>query len=367
VVLAVLFRAGGIVVTHQGRPYRSYQEPSARQPFATTTAFRAASFAPRESIDLKTLTTAVKALEDMIGQEVDVEESAIAEAFKKLARTEKDAVLPALATAQANRLPAAQTLHEWSEQLDAVLAGGSDDCVRMLAGEGKTIRELRDRAGKIRSFLTDGNLETIRNARTAVEQLAPALCSAGQEEKLGAAPAELREILGSAELPERINEAKRLAEATNACYQDFYRSQHRQRFDLYSTAIDDIKGKVEFLQLDQAAQETILQPLQRRAVQECDLPPFGLTARNTRATLGEIRADIEAQPGLQSAAIARMQEILAKASDEKTRVERVRLSSFFTGPKDPTKTEKEQIDEALDRLRERLHSLLDEGVKILWE
>lgn len=62
-----------------------------------------------------------------------------------------------------------------------------------------------------------------------------------------------------------------------------------------------------------------------------------------------------------------MQEILAKASGEKTRVERVRLSYFFTGPKDPTKTEKEQIDGALDRLRERLHSLLDEGVKILWE
>src|ERR1022692_735604 len=51
-VLAVLFRAGAIEVTHQARRYRNYQEPQARVPFTTTPAFRAASFSPRESIDL---------------------------------------------------------------------------------------------------------------------------------------------------------------------------------------------------------------------------------------------------------------------------------------------------------------------------
>jgi hypothetical protein len=244
----------------------------------------------------------------MIGQEVDVEESAIAEAFKKLARAEKDSVLPALATAQANRLPATETLREWSDQLDAVFAGGSDDCVRMLAGEGKTIRELRDRAGKIRSFLTDTNLETVRNARVSVDQLAPALRSAGQEEMIGTAAAELVEILASAELPERILEARQRAEAINSCYQSSYKSQHQHRFDIYAKAIDEVKGHAEFLQLEPAAQETVLQPLARRAVEPCDLPPFVLTARNTHATLGELQADIEAQPGLQSSAIARIQE-----------------------------------------------------------
>src|SRR2546430_5390428 len=89
-VLAVLFRANSIEVTHQGRRYRNYQDPQARAPFANNVAFRSASFAPRESIDLKTLTSAVKNLEDMLGREVDVEESAIAEEFQKLARTEKE-------------------------------------------------------------------------------------------------------------------------------------------------------------------------------------------------------------------------------------------------------------------------------------
>src|SRR5207248_1547363 len=89
-VLAVLFRAGAIEVTHQGRRYRNYQEPQARTPLTNNTAFRSASFAPRESIDLKTLSSAVKTLEDMLGREVDVEESAIAEEFQKFARNEKE-------------------------------------------------------------------------------------------------------------------------------------------------------------------------------------------------------------------------------------------------------------------------------------
>jgi hypothetical protein len=365
--LAVLFRAGSIVVTHQGRPYRSYQDPGARQPFATNNAFRAASFAPRESIDLKTLTTAVKALEDMVGQEVDVEEAAIAESFKKLARAEKDLVLPALATAQANQLAVAEILRDWSEQLDAVLAGGSEDCVRMLAGEGKTIRELRDRATRIRSQYTEPNLETVRKARIAIHQLSPSLRAAGQQERLGSNPEEVAELLASTELLDRIGEIQQRADAINAAYQDFYRSLHKERFDLYSKAIDIVKGRPEFLQLDATVEETVLQPLLRRAVEECDLPDFALTARNTGASLGELRADIEAQPGLLAAALTRMQEILVKAGDEKTRVERVKLSSFFTGPKDPDKSEKENIDAALDRLRNHVYDLLDEGVKILWE
>jgi hypothetical protein len=366
-ILSVLFRAGTILVTHQGRPYRSYQDPGARQPFATNNAFRASSFAPRETIDLKTLTTAVKALEEMIGQEVDVEEAAITEGFKKLARAEKDLVLPALATAQANRLPAAEILQDWSEQLDAVLAGGSEDCVRMLAGEGKTIRVLRDQATQIRSFLIEVNLALVRKARVAVEQLAPALRDAGQSERINDNDMRLTELLAMAELHQNVEEVRDRAHAINSAYQTFYRDLHQQRFTLYAKAIDIIKGQPEFLLLENTSQETVLQPLLRRNVEACDLPDFALTAKNTRATLGELRADVEAQPGLMASALARIQEIFAEDGDEKVRVVRIKLSSFFTGPKNPDKTEKEQIDAALDHLRNHLYSLLDEGVKIFWE
>src|SRR5262249_33822953 len=158
------------------------------------------------------------------------EEGAIAEAFKKLARAEKDAVLPALATAQANRLPAADILREWSDQLDAVLAGGSDDCVRMLAGEGKALRDLRERASEIRSCLTDANLEIVQNARIAVEQLAAALRSGGQENTLDEVVMELGSMLASPDLADKISQVRTNAETINSHYQRYYKAQHARRF-----------------------------------------------------------------------------------------------------------------------------------------
>jgi len=70
-VLAVLLRAGAIEVTYQGRRFKNHMEAAARVPFTTTTAFRNASYAPRETIALKTLTTAAERYEEITGQEVD--------------------------------------------------------------------------------------------------------------------------------------------------------------------------------------------------------------------------------------------------------------------------------------------------------
>ena len=80
-----------------------------RVTFSTNPAFRAASFSPRESIDLKTVSKAVQELEAMLGREVDVEESAIAEEFQKLARLEREQALPALEKAKAYNLPVVQS------------------------------------------------------------------------------------------------------------------------------------------------------------------------------------------------------------------------------------------------------------------
>src|SRR5207302_8991161 len=87
-VLAFLLRAGAIEVPYQGRRFRNHQDPQCRVPFTNNTAFKAASFAPRESPSLKTLTTAVQHFEELTGEEVDIEEGAIATAFKKVADDE---------------------------------------------------------------------------------------------------------------------------------------------------------------------------------------------------------------------------------------------------------------------------------------
>src|SRR5258708_14726897 len=104
-ILAALFRAGEIEVTYQGNRFHNYQDPASRTPFTNNPAFRSSLFSPRQSVGLKTLTQAVQQLEDLTGEEVDVEEGAIATAFKKLAAEELENLYPLKATAESNSLP----------------------------------------------------------------------------------------------------------------------------------------------------------------------------------------------------------------------------------------------------------------------
>ena len=69
----------------------------------------------RQSVGLKTLTQAVQQLEDLTGEEVDVEEGAIATAFKKVAAEELEKLYPLKALAEAHHLPVVPLLTEKSE------------------------------------------------------------------------------------------------------------------------------------------------------------------------------------------------------------------------------------------------------------
>ena len=94
-VLATLFRAGEIEVTYQGNRFHNYQDPAPAPHSRSGPAFRNSLFSPRQSVGLKTLTQAVQQLEDLTGEEVDVEEGAIATAFKNVAAEELEKLYPA--------------------------------------------------------------------------------------------------------------------------------------------------------------------------------------------------------------------------------------------------------------------------------
>ena len=139
-ILATLFRAGEIEVTYQGNRFHNYQDPASRTPFTNNPAFRSSLFSPRQSVGLKTLTQAVQQLEDLTGEEVDVEEGAIATAFKKVAAEELEKLYPLKATAEAHRLPILSMLSEYQQTLVGIQSSASDDCVRILTENGSGLR-----------------------------------------------------------------------------------------------------------------------------------------------------------------------------------------------------------------------------------
>jgi hypothetical protein len=128
--LAILFRGGAVEVTHQGRKYRNYVEPAARPPFVKNPDFRAASFSPRETLDLKVLANAARMYEEITGKDVNIEEGAIAEAFKATAAADREKLLPLSARLSALKLPGAPLVEEQLHWTEGILEMSADDCVR---------------------------------------------------------------------------------------------------------------------------------------------------------------------------------------------------------------------------------------------
>src|SRR5262249_36238328 len=135
-------------------------------------------FSPRDTLGLKTLTLAVQQLEDLTGEEVDVEEGAIAAAFKKLAAEELEKLYPLKAAAEAYQLPVLPLLTDFQHTLVGIQSSTSDDCVRLLTETGDLFKEQRERIRKMRGALGDTTLiQWIREARTVVYDLGPKLTS----------------------------------------------------------------------------------------------------------------------------------------------------------------------------------------------
>jgi hypothetical protein len=176
-VLAVLFRAGEIEVTYQGNRFHSYLDPLARTPFTNNPAFRNSLFSPRQSLGLKVLTQAVQQLEDITGEEVDVEEGAIATAFKKVAAEELEKLYPLKALAEAHQLPFQSLLTEFQQTLLGIQASASDDCVRILTETGRLFQQSREKVHRVQEALTDKTIAFVRQVRQATGPLWQRLCS----------------------------------------------------------------------------------------------------------------------------------------------------------------------------------------------
>src|SRR5207248_9269657 len=122
-----------------------------------------------------TLTQAVRTFEDLTGEELEVEESAIATAAKKFAAQELDALHPLRATLLSNGLPGLEGLDDYRATLEELRDSESDDAVRVLGGEGRSLREARDQVRRLQDATDEEGLARLRRARIALEQRRPVL------------------------------------------------------------------------------------------------------------------------------------------------------------------------------------------------
>ena len=362
-VLAVLLRAGALEVTYEGRRFRSPQEPQSRVPFINNTAFKSASFSPREAIDLKTLTVAVLHFEELTGEDVDVEEGAIAAAFKKLAETELDLLLPVVATAKVNQLPLMDVLQDYRQTLTGISTAASDDCVRILAGEGKSFQEARERVRKIREAIDDSGIAIIQQARNAAQRMWPALAAKGHNGDLQQKADELLSILSSDSFYEQMHRIERISNDISEIYHSIYAELHEKRRAAFTAAIEELKGNYELSLIPKSLHDIMLSSLSARACENQKQDGIAFHCDACSATLGEMESDLAALEGLKAQVLVRVQELAMPPEEKGSRVERIKISGFFTRVLDSD----DAVEEILEQVRQHLHKLIAEGVRIIVE
>lgn len=359
-VLASLLRGGTIEVTYQGRRYRNHLDPQVRTPFSGTNAFRAASFAPRKAPDLQTLVAAARRYEELTGEEVDVEESAIAQAFQRLARSELEALLPLEATVRAHNIPLSEVLQEYHNTLQTVLNSASDDCVNMLAGEGASFQATRDQVATIRKATDEKGLARLRRMRVAVQQVWPTLEAEGIDADLTGPVQAMRERLQDGSFYQASAELDKALAALETAYRKLYRERHERRQAAFRAAVDDVKAQPNWPVVPEEMQALTLKPL-TGADHDLALPEGALVCEECKASLAQMASDLAAVVGLRSNVLLRVQELTAP--EEK--IERVRVADV--AGVGTTLSSPEEVQQLLEELRDHLLKLIASGVKVVLE
>jgi hypothetical protein len=359
-ILATLFRAGEIEVTYQGNRYHNYQDPASRTPFTNNPAFRSSMFSPRQSVGLKTLTQAVQQLEDLTGEEVDVEEGAIATAFKKVAAEELEKLYPLQATAEANRFPILSVLSEYQQTLMGIQSSASDDCVRILTENGKGFGASRDKVRRLRELLNPEAIDVLRQARQATDQVWQRLLSHSPSAELCATVERLKANLASEQFIDFWDEIAAETKIVLEAYRHAYCDLFDRRKKSYESSLGEIKNRPEWGRLEASnasMASSLLSPLLARVGADEDRTAVSRGMSLGAASLTEMESD-----GLKSSVLFKLQE-LSLGGEKKAPVRRVRVSEFFNRP---IETQAE-LDKALDLLKDSLQKFIDEGAVIILE
>jgi hypothetical protein len=315
----------------------------------------------------------VQQLEELTGEEIDVEEGAIASAFKKLASEELEQLYPLKATADAYHLPVLSLITDFQRTLMGIQSSSSDDCVRLLTETGDVFRENRERLRKMRAVLDDNALTHIREARTAIHDVGPKLTSHPLFAEVESHLKELETLLQSEQLFEELNTIGTHARAVMGAYRSAYCDLFDRRREAYLKAIDELKGRAEWQmnfpshtdELPPALKElieTFVAPLQVRLGDEADRQRVAAGTSLGKSTLAEMESDLAAIEALKASALTQLREMMVE-KESNIVVRRVRMADVINRPI----RSQEDLKAALAQLEDVIQKLLDEGAAVILE
>jgi len=341
-----LLRAGLIDAVSRGQTIETATSVQAKECFSSNNIFRATSFRPKKGIDFAVIAEAAQHFKDTFGSEVR-ELSAtplVAQLRKEVERHEEsfDSVLSILRSA---RLPGIDQIENALSQMRAIRRGSEENAITTFSAAHKLLKESIQRVAELSRSLTEPVLRDIERARAAIGKL-PILI---QENDLDPALAErgraLQDILAKETFFRDLPLIDQSAKAIEADYARRLKGAIAERVNAYLDAHESLVATPGWERLSQAQQDDIARPIRQ-----------GTSQNSEGSTLQQIRADTELCPSRFSAAVQKVHQLL-----DGERLATVSVTQYFSGG---IETE-EQLEQAINGIREEFSRLIGEGKKVI--
>src|SRR5690606_26873674 len=166
-------------------------------------------------------------------------ETAISQAAKNFAYGELELLREARTQVHVHKLPWGEILDEYQNLLNAIVDSESDEVVSMLAGQGESIRQLRDQAAGIREYISPEWLAYLGRLEKAVHTIWPLLQQEGADGELRQCAETIEEHLSDGtfyDVPEAT------VEPLEQLYDELDQQRHKDRQEAYLGAIDEVKA-----------------------------------------------------------------------------------------------------------------------------
>jgi hypothetical protein len=342
-----LLRAGKIEATSKGQTLDSVTSVEARDTFSNNNVFRQASFRPKKGIEFEELVKASEAFRDTFGSEVRELNagSIVAELRKEIAKNE-DTVTSGLSTLKAHRLPGGAALESAIGQMKAILRGSDDNAISTFNASHRAIKDAIKRALELDQILSEPRLHDLERARHALTVLWDFL---RQEldisEGLRNRATTLDDLLARESFFKELASIEQHTKAIETEYGRRFDEALETRVAAYSEAFDTLKKTPGWPEIDEDQQRRLAEPFERGKRRDAELVP-----------IPQLRADRDACEGRLRAAVAELRRII-----DGDRVAIVSVGSYFAGG---IETE-EQLDAALDGIREECARLIGAGKKVI--
>jgi len=344
-----LLRAGKIQATSKGQTIDSATGIEARETFSNNNFFRQASFRPKKGIEFDELVKASEAFRDTFGSEVrELNAGAIVSELRKEIARHEDAIASAHGQLIAYRFPGGVVLEGAIGQMKAILRGSEDNAIATFNASHRSIKDAIKRAVELEQALSEPSLRDLDRARDALKVEWPFLREESDvTEELRSKATTLQDLLARETFYRELPAIEQHASAIETEYKARYKAALEARIAAYTQAFDRLARTPGWEDIDKDQRKKLAAPFERGKTRDTEPVP-----------IPQLRSECDASDARLRDAIAELHRII-----DGERIATVRLGSYFSGG---IETE-EQLDAALDGIREECSRLIGTGKKVIVE